>query len=425
MVEQVATENTTAESVAGATQYRMGRKELVGLISGIMAFTAVGIDLMLPAFDDIRADFDLGTDSTQTTRVVTMYFFGLAAGQLFYGPIADRFGRKPTLYAGAAVYVVGSIGAALASSFEMLLAARFVWGLGAAGTRVVAAAIIRDRFEGAAMASALSNVMAVFLLVPVIAPSLGAVIISVLPWRSLFWFCGLFAAVIVVWSFRMRETLDPAKRRSLKPKDVGSGYLEVARTPITFGYTVSTIFIQAAFTIYLASSELIISNGFDREAQFPVIFGAVAIMFGAASLVNARIVERLGIDGVVNRTFAGLAVILPILIAITLLTSGSPNFWLFMPILSLVLGSFMFLMPNLNSAAMLPLGSIAGAGSALTGAVRVGLGAALGGVISEQVSASTTPLVIGLTTMILCCGATVWLVRQGGIRGLMGSSNPA
>lgn len=397
----------------------MGRKELIALISAIMAFTAMGIDLMLSVFDEMRVDFELGENSTQTTRIVTTYFFGLAVGQLFYGPLADRFGRKATLYTGATVYVLGSIGAALASSFEMLLVARFVWGLGAAGTRVVASAIIRDRFEGAAMASALSNVMAVFILVPVVAPSIGAGIAAVLPWRSLFWFCALFACVVVAWSFRMRETLDPANRRSLKPKDVATGYLQVVRTKVTFGYTVATIFIQGCFTTYLASSELVIGNVFDREAQFPLIFGVVAILFGISSIINGRIVERLGIDGVVNRTFVGLGTLLVLLIAVTVLSSGKPNFWLFMPLLGLVLASFMFLMPNLNSAAMLPLGAIAGAGSALTGAVRVAGGAVLGGFLSEQIDTSVTPLVFGFTVMVACSAGTVWLVRRGGVRGLL------
>lgn len=394
----------------------MGRKELLALISAIMAFTGMGIDVILAAFPEIRADFSLGVASSETSRVVTVFMLGLAAGQLFYGPLADRFGRKRTFVAGAAVYVLGAVISALASTFGVMLIGRFVWGVGGAGARVVATSIIRDRFEGAAMASAMSNVMAVFMLVPVIAPSIGAGIISVAPWRAVIWFCVVFAGVVVVWSFRMRETLDPENRRDLDPATIVSGYWRIARTPVTFGYTMATVFIQSGFTIYLASSELLIGEIFDREEQFAIVFGAVAILFGAGAVINGRVVERLGIDRVVNRGFVLLASILAVLIVITVLSGGEPNFWLFMPVLGLAMGSYLFLMPNLNSAAMTPLGSIAGSGSALTGAVRMALGAVIGGAISEQVDTSVVPLVIGISVMSLLSGLSVWLVRVGETR---------
>ena len=402
----------------------MGRKELLVLVSAIMAFTAMGIDVMLSAFDEIRLDFELGATSTATTRVVTVFFFGLAFGQLFYGPLADRFGRKRALYVGATIYIAGAIGCALAPTFELLLASRFVWGTGAAGARVVATSIIRDRFQGVAMASAMSNVMAVFVLVPVIAPSLGAVIIALAPWRSVFWFCVLFAVTIVIWSFRLRETLAPINRRPLSPAAIAGGYWQVARTPVTFGYTMATVFIQASFTAYLASAELLTTTVFDREEQFPLIFGAVAVLFGIAALVNGRIVEELGIDRVVNRAFVALAGLLIVLAMTTSLSGGTPNFWLFTPVIGLTLSCFMFLMPNLNSAAMDPLGAIAGSGSALTGAVRVGLGALLGGFFAERVDTSTTPLVIGIASMTALAGLSVWLVRQGGLRSILHRQGP-
>jgi len=178
----------------------------------------------------------------------------------------------------------------------------------------------------------------------------------------------------------------------------------------------ATVFIQSGFTIYLASSELLIGKIFDREEQFAIVFGTVAILFGAGAIINGRVVERLGIDRVVNRGFGLLASILVVLIAITVLSGGDPNFWLFMPVLGVTLSSYMFLMPNLNSAAMTPLGSIAGSGSALTGAVRMALGAVIGGVISEQVDTSVAPMVIGISVMSLLSGLSVWLVRVGEAR---------
>ncbi len=395
---------------------RIGPRELLVLISAIMALTAMAIDLMLPAFGEIRVAFDLGEGSNETGRIVTYFFFGLAAGQLVYGPLADRFGRKPTLYLGIGIYMAGAVGSAIAPSFEFLLASRVIWGLGAAGSRVVATAIIRDRFEGVAMATAMSQIMAVFVLVPVAAPTIGAGIIAVLPWRSVFWFCVIWAALITLWSLRLMETLDPINRRELRVGSTARVYLEVARTPVTFGYTVSSLFLQGVFTAYLASIDLIISEIFDRESQFPFIFGAVAVLFGMGALANGRVVKRHGIDAVVGRAFAALALLLPMLTALTLLSSGRPNFWMFMPTVGLVLSSFMFLIPNLNAEAMQPVGHIAGSASALTGAVRIAGGAVVGTAISSQVDDSLSPLVLGVALMCICAGVTVLLVRRRQVR---------
>lgn len=381
----------------------------------MMALTALAIDLMLPAFDEIRESFDLGEGSSETARIVTVFFLGMAIGQLFYGPLADRFGRKKTLYASVAVYALGAFGSALSPSFGLVLVSRFVWGVGAAGARVVAIAIVRDRFEGVAMAKAMSQIMAVFVIVPIAAPALGAAVIAIAPWRATFWLCGVAGLMLAVWSLRLRETLDPVNRRDLHPKSIASGYLEVSRTPVTFGYTVATIFIQAVFTSYIASIELIVAEIYDRDAQFPYIFGAVALFFGAGALINGRVVERLGINTVVRRALLALVPLLSLLAFITAVADGRPNFWLFMPVMGISLSMFMFLMPNLNSAAMEPVGHIAGSASALTGAVRIAGGAIIGGLFAEAVDTTVTPLVIGSVTMTAVAAVCILLVwrRQG------------
>lgn len=199
MTEAAATPASRAIEPAPA---RFGPRELLAFISATMALMALAIDLMLPAFDDIRSDFGLDPDSGEAASVITVFFPGLAVAQVFYGPLADRFGRKPILYSGIVVYIAGAIGSALAPSFELLLVARFVWGIGAAGSRVVAVAIVRDRFVGNQMARAMSQIMAIFVLVPVFAPLVGASIIAVAPWRAVFWFCVVWAIAIVFWSCR-------------------------------------------------------------------------------------------------------------------------------------------------------------------------------------------------------------------------------
>ncbi|WP_051062391.1 multidrug effflux MFS transporter [Ilumatobacter nonamiensis] len=390
----------------------MSQRELLTLVSAIMALMALGIDLMLPAFDDIREAYDLGAGSPETGKVITVFFLGLAVAQLVYGPLADRFGRKPVLYLGGAIYLVGAIGSALAPTFELLLLSRFVWGIGAAGSRVVATAIVRDRFEGAAMAAAMSQVMAVFMLVPVLAPTVGTGIIAVLPWRSVFWFCAVCAVLITLWSLRLRETLDPANRRPLSVGSTVRGYTEVARTRVTAGYTIATIFLQGVFTAYLASSELLIADVFDREAQFPIIFGLVATLFAAGAIVNGRVVERVGIHRLVNGVFMVLLPLTALSVLLSVVSNGHPNFWLYMPLLGLTLGSFLFLMPNLNTAALTPVGHLAGTASALSGAARMAGGAVLGTLVSSRVTDSTTGFSVGVA--LLCFGSwiTVTVVRR-------------
>lgn len=391
---------------------RLGETHLLALVSAIMALTALAIDMMLPAFDDIRVAFDLRDGSADTGRIVTVFFLGLALAQIVYGPLADRFGRKPTLYLGIAIYVLGAAGSALAPTFELLLVSRFVWGVGAAGSRVVAMAIVRDRFEGDAMAKAMSQVMAVFILVPILAPAIGAGVIAVLPWRGVFWTCVVFAAIITIWSLRLGETLDPADQRPLSVRATWSGFVEIVRIPVTSGYTLATVFLQAVFTAYLASSEVIIADIFGLGDRFPFVFGAVAVLFGVAALANGRLVERQGIDRVVNTVFAVLAPLCIVLVALAVAADGEPAFLLFMPVLGLVLASFMFLLPNLNSAAMTPVGHIAGTAAALTGAARIAIGALLGTLISNQVVDSVTPFAVGVAVMCAGSGLSVLMVRR-------------
>ena len=409
---ELASDPTTDSTSTDQPEYRMKPRELLTLISAIMALMALGIDLMLPAFDDIREAFDLGAGSPETGKVITVFFMGMAISQLAYGPLADRFGRKPILYVGAAIYLAGAIGSALAPTFGLLLVSRFVWGVGAAGARVVATAIIRDRFEGTEMAKAMSQVMAVFMLVPILAPALGTGIIALFPWRGVFWFCAAFAVAITLWSLRLRESLNPANRRELRLGSTVSGYVEVSRTRVTAGYTMSTIFLQGVFTTYLASSELLIADVFDREAQFPYIFGAVAILFAVGAIANGRVVGIFGIHRLVNGVYAMLIPLTLVSVVLSVSSGGQPSFWLFMPLLAVTLGSFMFLMPNLNTAALEPVGHLAGTAAAFSGAVRMAGGAVLGTIISGQVSDSTTPFSIGVAILCTAGWISVLVTRR-------------
>ena len=197
-------------------------REFILLVTALMATTALGIDLMLPAFPEIREQFGMAPDSTQVTWIITAYFLGMAAGPWLYGPASDRFGRRIPLYAGLTLYAVAAVTAALAPSWELIVVSRFVWGIGSAGPRSLSVAMIRDRYEGDAMARLMSMIMAVFLLVPIAAPGVGAGLIAFLPWRAVFWFPAAVAVLLMFWARRLPETLTPDRRRPFTWRSVGA-----------------------------------------------------------------------------------------------------------------------------------------------------------------------------------------------------------
>ena len=379
----------------------LGRRELLALVAALMALMALGIDILLPAFDDIRVAFGLAEDSSAPGQLITVYFVGLAVAQLFFGPLSDWFGRKPVIYAGITIYVIGSLGAAIAPNFVTLLLFRFIWGVGAAGTRVVAVAVIRDCYEGSQMAKAMSEVMAVFVLVPIIAPTFGAGLIAIFPWESIFWFCAIAAVALCVWSLRLPETLAPEHKTRFNWASTKAGYGRVLRTRLTASYTLASIFLQAVFVMYLSSSERIIGDILGRGDQFPIIFGVVAIMFGITALLNGRFVVVLGIKKLLFFSASALVFFSFVLLVVTIVEGGNPGFWVFIPLLAIVLSTFMFIMPNLNSAALFPMGDIAGTAGAFTSAIRMSIGAAIGGVLNALIDESLTPFAVGVAAMAI------------------------
>ena len=383
-----------------------GRNETLAMLSAVMALMAMAIDLMLSAFDEMRVTFGLDPTSNEVAGVVTVFFMGLAVAQLFFGPITDRFGRKSVLYASVAVYILGAVGSALAPTLPLLLVARFVWGIGAAGARVVATAVARDLFEGVEMARAMSQIMAVFVLVPVIAPTVGAGIVAVLPWRAVFWACAIWAIAMAAWTRRLPESLPPERRRRLDRSDIASAYAEFARTRSTLWFSIATVFLQSVFTMYLASAELIVSEIFGRRSAFPMVFGVIAIGFGVAALVNGRVVGRFGVRPVMNTMLVSLIAGSVLLVAVTLASGGTPTFWVFMPLLGLLLAQFMFLMPNMNAEALEPVPHIAGTASSLSGGLRMAGGAILGGVVASRIDQSLTPFAVAFLVFVAFAAAS-------------------
>ncbi len=376
--------NAPAHELPG-TRRRAGDRELLALIAGCMGMAAVGIDLLLPAFGDMRRAFGLAPDATDVTRLITAFFVGLALGQFVYGPLSDRFGRKPLLFVGLALYCASAAAASLAPSLGVLVAIRFVWGLGAAGPRSLAVAMVRDRYEGEQMARTMSMVMAIFISVPVVAPAVGAGVMAVFGWRSVFWFQFVLAAALTLWAaLRLPETLAVDRRRAVHPRALLDALGTVLRTRQSIAFGLAVLFLFGVLSSYIGSSEIIIDDVFGRRDAFPFLFGALAVVMGVGSLLNARLVMRFGVHRFVRGVVVGAMFGTGTFALVALLTDGRPPLPAFLGLTAVLLFGNSMLVPNANTLAMQPVPQVAGMAAAVIGALGTGGGALVGSVIDAS-----------------------------------------
>lgn len=373
-----------------------------------MAVTALGVDTILPAYGDIRETFDLASDANEVTGLITFYLMGNSIGLLPAGLISDRFGRKAVMWGGLSLYVVGAVASILAPTLTVMFIARFIWGVGGAGPRVAALAAIRDGFEGEKMARQMSLVMAVFLLVPAIGPTLSAGILAVGPWQAVFWMCVTAAIVVMALVVLLPETLPAPARRPLAARSIWRSIRAVVTAPGTVWYLVSLTALFGAFFSYLASSELIVDQTFGLGQWFPAFFGGLALVMLCAMLLNSRLVEQLGLTRWIRITFTLSLTSVCALLVVALVTDGEPPFWLFVVLVAAVLFFQQMLIPNLNSAAMRPLAEVAGTGTAILNMVSGAIGAVVGEVINRQFDGTIIPFSIAFVVAVVIAMLT-WM----------------
>jgi len=409
---------TAVESASGADTGRAERsvatgREFIFLVTALMAMGAVAIDLMLPTFPDMREEFGMAPDSAELGWIITAFFLGLAVGPWLYGPISDRVGRRPPLFFGLGLYAVSAIAASLAPSFAWIVAVRFVWGLGAAAPRSLSLAMIRDRYEGPQMARLMSMIMAVFLLVPIVAPGLGAILNLIAPWRIVFWAPAVVAVALMFWARRVPETLLPERRRPFTWASVVDAGRVVVTNRQTVSFTIAITFLFGVMMSYLASSELIVEDVYGYGAWFPVYFGCIAVLLAASSLNNARLVGRLGINLLVRRMSVVAVVMAVILSTLAVVTDGLPNFWLFTIVVALLVPMAQGLVPNCNTAAMMPVPHVAGTASAIIGTVSTAGGALLGGMVNGAFDGTVRPFALGITVFVVIAAVFVFIGSSG------------
>ena len=366
-------------------------REFLAIIALCMGMGAVSVDLLLPAFPDMRADLGLAEGSTSISVVITAFFIGVAAGQLVYGPLSDRFGRRRLLQIGMAVFLVGAVAAAVAPSLGALVAARFVWGFGAAAPRSLAIAMVRDTYEGDRMARTMSLLMAIFLLVPVVAPSIGTAILEVAPWRGVVGAQIAVAGALAIWTLRLPETLHADDRRAVTRRSLTEAARVVATNRATVGYGIGVSALFGVLTGFVGSAEVVMDEVFGQADRFALLFGGMGLVLAAGSLLGGRLVTRFGIASVLVAACAYVVATAAVLLAIVVVTDGQPPLWAFLLGLGLLLPGVMVLIPNANTAAMAPLGHVAGMGAALLGFVSTAIGAVLGSFIDDAFDGTVEP----------------------------------
>jgi len=389
----------------------MGFPEFVVIIASIMALNPLAMDMMLPALPNIRSAFQLA-DANRAQMVLSVFIIGFGVGQFVMGPLSDRFGRRPVLIGGMAVYGVASLLAIAAPSFETLLLARALQGLGTSATRVIATSIVRDCYAGRRMASVMSLAMMVFIAVPVIAPSFGQAVLLLTQWRGIFIVLMLYGVVALIWSaWRMPETLPPNLRRSLAIRDIYGAFRQTLTNRQTLGYAVTAGGVLGALFAFVFTSQQVFTEIYHLGHYFPVAFAAAAIGTAIAGFVNSRFVDRLGMRVISHAALLGyVAVGGVVLLALKLQMLPLP---LFMVLSLLMMFSFGLMISNFTALAMEPQGRIAGTASSLYGSITTLLGIAIGSTIGQHYDGTLLPFATGFFLCALASLGVVLVVEKG------------
>jgi DHA1 family bicyclomycin/chloramphenicol resistance-like MFS transporter len=371
------------------------RSEFLALMAAATAVGAIAIDAMLPAFGEVREHFALGDNPAATALIVSVFIAGLGVGTFVYGPISDRFGRKPVMRVGLVIYIIAGLASTLAPSFEVLLLGRFIWGLGSAGSRTVAQAIMRDRFVGDALARGMAVIVTIFLIVPTVAPLLGQAVLNLGSWRYTFAIGPIFAALVLLWTIRLDETLAEKKRRSIAPREIGNAVKIVMTTPSAVGSIVALTATTGAFLPYLGSAERIFSLIYGRGDQFALWFALNAALMGAFTMLSAWLVKKAGASVIRTLWLTALLALSALYVVIALATDGVPSFFVFYVMTTLVLMFETAAYPLLTSSALNDVGQVAGTAASLVGAISFVGGAFLAELVNRAIGDTVTPLAVG------------------------------
>lgn len=395
---------------------QISRPEFIALIAALMALNALAIDVMLPALPAMGEALAVAHEN-ERQYVLTSYLVGFGIAQLFFGPLSDRFGRRPPLIIGLAIYIIAAALAAIAPNFFTLLVLRFIQGVGAAGTRVVGQSAVRDRFSGRTMAEVMSLIFMVFMAIPVVAPSIGQLLLFSGHWQLIFLFMAGLAAVVAIWAyFRLAESLTEENRRPLHPRVIAEGFGLVFSNRSALFYGVSSIFVMGALFGFIGTAQQIYVDIYGLGAWFPIAFAGVAGLMAVSSFLNSRIVGRFGIRRVTHAALICFMLLSGIwlLLAITDLLP----FPVFMVVFALTMFTFGMVGSNTQALAMEPLGAVAGTASSVFGFMQTVGGAAIGAWIGAHYNGTVVPTAAGFFILAMVGIGCVLIAEKGKLFGV-------
>jgi MFS transporter, DHA1 family, multidrug resistance protein len=403
---------TTSHATEAENRSPIPMGEFVALIASIMALTALGIDAMLPALPALSDELGVAHPNHRQ-YVITAFMLGFAVAQLFHGPLADRFGRKPVIVTALACYVVTNVVAAFSGSFELLLVARAASGAAVAAGRVVTVALVRDCFAGRAMARVMSLAFMTFMVVPVVAPAFGQLMVMIFGnWRLIFGGIAAVSAIVLIWfTLRMPETLDRESQAAFRLRDVIRGYRVMLRDRWAVGYTLASTAITSCFFGFIGSIQQIVYDVFKRPELLTLVFAVVASFMALGAFLNSRLVMRFGMRFLSHCALVATAVIVAVHLAVIL--AGGESLWVFIALQAPMMAAMGLSNSNFSAMAMENMGDVAGTASSLQGFVAT-LGAALlGALIGQAFDGTTVPLYTGFLLLTLTALGIVFVTERG------------
>lgn len=385
-----------------STRRTAGERELVFLLALMQALQALAIDAMLPALGVIASDLNVD-DPNRRQLVVGVFLVGIALGSLIPGALSDRFGRRPVIFGCLAFYIVPMLGCALVTDFDTLVALRLLQAIGCSGLAFVPPAIIRDRYDGDRMARLQSLIAVIFLTVPMLAPSIGQVILELAGWRWIFGFMALLGMAVAIWAWlRLPETLDPANRQPLRIGAILGNFGTVLTNRGSIGYVLGSACTMGAIWGFINSSQQLVAEHFGAGRHFPYIFGAMAAGMALANFVNSRIVERFGARRV---SHAALFLYLGVASAQVMLAAGpEQTLWQFVAVMAMTMALGGFIGANFGSIALQPFGRTAGSASSMQGFVRTMIASLAGMAIGNAYDGTALPFALA----VLACGVAAF-----------------
>ncbi len=389
----------------------IGFREFVGIVAALMSINALGIDTMLPALPAMGTALHIAEENSRQW-IIAAYMLGFGASQLIYGPLVDRYGRKPILFVALSFFVLTCLAATFAVDFTTIILARILQGVAAAASRVLSVSIVRDRYSGRQMARVMSLSFIVFLAVPILAPSIGQLIMLVLPWQGIFYALAGWGLFVMIWAtLRLPETLHPEDRRPITLSAIVKATATVLRTRASIGYTVASTLMFGGLMGFINSVQQVFADTFHQPRIFAFAFAGCASFMAMASLLNSRIVERVGTRLVSHAALLGFVGFtgLHALVA----GSGHETVWSFCILQAFTMGAFGLATSNFSSMAMEPVGHIAGSAASVQGTISTVGGAAIGITIGQMFDGTTAPLAIGLFTAAVACLLVVLLTERG------------